>query len=68
MLPYVPPVDFAVLKRLHETRDHKGIVRLVKRFMNIEAVTFQVFWVPDGAASDMADAAAWVKLPSRFRK
>jgi Putative peptidoglycan binding domain len=34
--------------------------------MNIEAVTFQVFWVPDGAASDKADAAAWIELPNEI--
>lgn len=66
VLPYVPPVDVTALKHLYESRDHKGIVQFVKRFMNIEAVTFQVFWVPDGAASDKADAAAWVVLPSEL--
>jgi hypothetical protein len=68
MLPYVPPIDLTSLKRLHEARDHKGIIKLVKRLMNIEAVTFQVFWVPDGAASDsgLKDAPAWVKLPSNM--
>jgi hypothetical protein len=64
MLPYVPPIDLTALKRLHGARDHKGIIRLVKRLMNIEAVTFQVFWVPDGAANNVPkDAPAWVELP-----
>ena len=64
MLPYVPPIDLTALKRLHVARDHKGIIRLVKRLMNIEAVTFQVFWVPDGAASNVPkDVPAWVELP-----
>jgi hypothetical protein len=52
------------LKSLHKTQDHKGIVRLIKRAMNIEDVTFQVFWVPPGAAKEgeHKDSPAWVEL------
>jgi len=63
MLPYVPPVNLAGLGLLHSARDHKGIIRVVKRLMNIEAITFQVFWVPDGAAQNHKDAPAWVEMP-----
>jgi hypothetical protein len=65
-LPRVPPVDIAALRSLHAVQDHKGIVRLIKRLMNIEAVTFQIFWVPDGAAQDRKHAAAWVELPEEM--
>jgi hypothetical protein len=68
LLPYVPPVDLAELERLHRARDHKAIVQIVKRLMNIEEITFKVFWVSDGAAQDpnLRDAPAWVKLPSEM--
>jgi hypothetical protein len=53
------------LKSLHKTQDPKGIVRLIKRAMNIEDVTFQVFWVPPGAANkgEHKDSPAWIELP-----
>jgi hypothetical protein len=63
MLPYVPPVNLAGLALLHSARDDKGIIRVVKRLMNIEAITFQVIWVPDGAAQNHKDAPAWVEMP-----
>lgn len=62
-LPYVPPIDRTKLIALHSARDHFGLVKFIKRLMNIEAITFQVFWVPDGAAKEHKDAAAWVELP-----
>jgi hypothetical protein len=64
-LPLVPPIPVEELKYLHKTRDHKGIVRLVKRAMNIEDITFQVFWVPPCAANEgeLKDRPAWVELP-----
>jgi hypothetical protein len=64
-LPYVPPIPVAALKSLHETQDYKGMVRLVKRAMNIEHVTFQVVWVPPSSANKGAhkDSPAWVQLP-----
>jgi hypothetical protein len=60
-LPYVPPVNLAGLALLHSARDRKGIIRVVKRLMNIEAITFQVIWVPDGAAQN---PPAWVEIPA----
>jgi hypothetical protein len=62
-LPYVPPVNLAGLALLHSAADRKGIIRVVKRLMNIEAITFQVIWVPDGAAQNHKDAPAWVEMP-----
>jgi hypothetical protein len=64
-LPYVPPVNLAGLRFLHSARDYKGIIRVVKRLMNIEAITFQVVWVPDGAAQSggLKNAPAWVEMP-----
>jgi hypothetical protein len=61
----VPPIDLTALEKLHRARDRKGIVQFVKRLMNIEAITFQVFWVADGAAQkgDIKSAPAWVEMP-----
>jgi hypothetical protein len=65
-ISYVPPITAEGIKSLHKARDYKGIVRLVKRAMNIEDITFQVFWVPAGAANkeETRDWPAWVELPS----
>ena len=64
-LPYVPPIPIEALRSLHKAQDYKGMVRLIKRAMNIEDVTFQVVWVPPGAANkgDHKDSPAWVELP-----
>jgi hypothetical protein len=62
-LPPVPPVPKSVLKSLHNTRDFKGMVQLIKRAMNIGDVTFHVFLVAEGAKKEMQDAMAWVELP-----
>jgi hypothetical protein len=68
LLPYVPPVNLGELERLHRAHDHKGIVQLVKRLMNIEAITLKVFWVPDGVVlkGGLKDAPAWVQMPSEM--
>jgi hypothetical protein len=65
MLPYVPPISVAALKSLHKAHDYKGMVKLIKRAMNIEDVTFLVIWVPEGAekTGKHKDAAAWVETP-----
>jgi hypothetical protein len=67
-LPYVPPIPTAALKSLHKAQDYKGMVKLIKRAMNIEDVTFLVVWVPDGAekTGKHKDAAAWVNLPNEM--
>jgi hypothetical protein len=65
-LPYVPPIPADGIKSLHKAQDYKGIVRLIKRAMNIEDVTFQVVWVPHGSANkgEHKDSPAWVELPT----
>jgi hypothetical protein len=66
VLPPVQPISTGRLKALHAAQDYKGMVQLMKQVMNIEGVTFVVYWVPEGAAqqSHMKDAPAWVELPS----
>jgi hypothetical protein len=61
-LPSVPPISPESLKALHKAQDYKGMVKLIKGAMNIEDITFRVFWVPEGAAAHQK-APAWVKLP-----
>jgi hypothetical protein len=63
MLAPVPPIDLTPIKRLHEARDHKGIVQCVKRLMNLEDITISVFWVSESVAAGPKDAPAWVELP-----
>ena len=59
-LPYVPPVSAGTLQSLHQAKNYKGMVQQINRSMNIEDVTIQVEWVPDGAANDeRQDAPAW---------
>jgi hypothetical protein len=67
-LPRVPPLSVRAIKSLHKAQDYKGIVRLIKRAMNIEDVTFLVVWVPDGAVNKgkQKDAPAWVEMPSEM--
>jgi hypothetical protein len=61
-LPCVPPIATEPLKALHAAQDYKGMVRLIKKAMNIADIKFSVLWVPDGAAPQH-DAPAWVLLP-----
>jgi hypothetical protein len=65
LLPYVPPISERTIKSLHKAQDYKGIIRLIKRAMNIEDVIFVVHWVPTGAANKgkHKDAVAWVEMP-----
>lgn len=63
LLPYVPPIPVRSIKLLHKAKDHKGIIRLIKKAMNIEDVTFVVHLVPKGAAIEKRNAAAWVEIP-----
>jgi hypothetical protein len=64
-LAYVPPISVGPLESLHRAKDYNGLIRLIKKAMNIEDVTFVVHWVPDGAANTgpHKDAPAWVRLP-----
>lgn len=65
VLPCVRPIPVDALHSLHKAQDYKGMVQFIKKWMNIEDVTFRVLWVPDGAANKGAqkDAPGWVKLP-----
>jgi hypothetical protein len=62
-LPYVPPISVATERRLealHQARDYKGMVRLVRSTVNLE-VRLVVGWVNSGG--DNPNAHAWVELP-----
>jgi hypothetical protein len=57
-LPHVPPISGWELKSLHEARDYEGMVRLVRKIMNVE-VKLKIGWVNSGGPKD---AVAWVLL------
>jgi uncharacterized protein YecT (DUF1311 family) len=61
-LPQVPPISGWGLKSLHEARDYEGMVRLVRKTMNVE-VKLKVGWVNSGGNEN---APAWIKLPSEM--
>lgn len=63
-LPLVPIGIRKALRTLREKRDYKGMVRLVKKAMNVE-IDLRVLWVRDGTASDQSrsQAPAWVRMP-----
>jgi hypothetical protein len=67
MLPCVRPVPIGTLKSLHIARDYKGMVRLIKKTMNVET-DIHVLWVLEGAANtgSAKDAPAWVNIPSEM--
>ena len=67
LLPCVPPVPVKALKALHAKRDYKGMVRFIKKAMNVE-LDLRVLWVPEGAASEGSrrDAPAWVNVPEEM--
>jgi hypothetical protein len=66
-LPVVPPISTSQLQALHASRDHKGMVRLIKRAMNIET-DVRVVWVSKGEAEDakIKHAPAWIRLQSEM--
>ena len=66
-LPAVPPISTNQLQALHASRDYKGMVRLIKRAMNIET-DIRVVWVSKGEAEDakIKHAPAWIRLPSEM--
>ena len=61
-LPCVPPIPVRELTSLHTRRDYEGMVRLIKKTMNIE-VRLVVAWVNSGGTPTMKDAPAWIQLP-----
>jgi len=63
-LPYVPPISITADQRLyalHQARDYEGIVRFVRRTMNLE-VSLVLGLVNSGGPKN-PDAPAWVELP-----
>jgi hypothetical protein len=64
-LPRVPPIPMRALKSLHKARDYEGMVRLIKRTMNID-VRLVVGWVNSGGPKGMDEAPAWVQMPAKM--
>lgn len=64
-LPRVPPIPVQELKSLHKTRDFEGMVRLIKRTMNVE-VRLVIGWVNSGGPKGMEEAPAWVQTPVKM--
>src|SRR5450755_3673778 len=58
-LPHVPPISGWELKSLHQARDYVGMVRLVRKTMNVE-VDLKVGVVNRGGPEN---AVAWVLIP-----
>ena len=60
-------IRFSQLQALHASRDHKGMVRVIKRAMNVET-DVRVVWVAKGEAEDakIKHAPAWIRLPSEM--
>jgi hypothetical protein len=58
-LPHVPPISGWELRSLHEAQDYEGMVRLVRKTMNVE-VKLKVGWVNSGGPES---AVAWIILP-----
>jgi hypothetical protein len=64
-LPYVPPISTGLLKKLHEARDFEGMLRAIKRTMNIEARLI-VGWVNSGGPKGFETAPAWIEMPAHM--
>jgi hypothetical protein len=62
-LPRVQPVSVRELEALHKDKDYEGIVRIVRRALNLEA-NLVVGWVNSGGPKDKPDAPAWVEMPA----
>lgn len=61
-VPQVPPVSVDGLKALHRRRDYEGMVRLIRRTMNLD-VKLKVGWVNSGGPKGSEQAPAWVQMP-----
>ena len=64
VLPRVPAIPVGALKSLHKARDYEGMIRLIRKTMNIE-VDLRIGWVNRGEPKN-AGAPAWVKLPDEM--
>ena len=54
-----PPVSVRELKTLHRAKDYEGMVRFIRKTMNLE-INLTVGWVNSGGPKN---APAWVELP-----
>jgi len=64
-IPHVSPVSAKGLKTLHRRRDYEGMVRLIRRTMNLD-VKLIVGWVNRGGPKGFENAPAWVQMPERM--
>jgi hypothetical protein len=64
-LPKVPPVPADYLRALHHRKDYEGMVRLVRRTMNLD-VKLVVGWVNSGGPKGFENAPAWVQMPEQI--
>jgi hypothetical protein len=61
-LPRVPPINDAALKSLHQVSDYDGMLRLIRKTMNVE-VKLRAAWVNSGGPKKMKNAPAWIETP-----
>ena len=59
VLPHMPPILPREIEALHKAKDYEGIVRLIRRTLNLEA-DLVVGWVNRGGPKDKP---AWIELP-----
>lgn len=64
-LPHVSPIPARKLRALHRLRDYEGMVRLIRRAMNLD-VRLLVGWVNSGGPKGMAQTPAWVEIPANM--
>jgi hypothetical protein len=60
-LPYVPPIALQKIKAMHRKRDLGGIVKLVRKTMNVNA-RLTLHWTDQARG----DEPAWVLLPEKM--
>lgn len=61
VLPYVPPIPVQEIKALHRKRDLGGIVKLVRKTMNVN-VRLTLHWTDQVHGN----APAWILLPKKM--
>jgi hypothetical protein len=62
ILPYVQPNSVDRLKALHRARDYEGMVRFIRKAMNID-IKLIIGWVNAGGHNP--SSPAWVELPAK---
>jgi len=65
VLPHAAPISRDRLKVLHRRKDYEGMVRLIRRAMNLD-VKLRVAWVNSGGPKGFESAPAWVLMPERM--